>query len=296
MSREYADATRAFFEEFDKCEQKMEGGKLGLDSYCIREAIRNNPEGAKGFIDAYCSLAKNDSPRYIKLAYLVSHMYLEVFEDRIPSNKVAIIAKELGAEEYLTIEIDKGATKEIVKGQVLEISNDEAESSDNLDETEETLTSKLHQSTDLLNKRDWNAIIKLWEPYLMSSLFKVDIINFYTTPNLRIIVHGAKCCLFVARLQIRNSPDLKYNWKEAIRLLQELLRNKPYSGTNFSKATRNAQNLNYKDTLDFANSWFDYVGFSNLSSFLSIDESKLRRIHEDIQERLRELKLELDVQ
>ena len=295
MSKEYADAARAFFEEFDKCEQKMGGGKLGFDSNCICEAIRNNPEGAKGFIDIYCSVAKSDSPRHIRLAFLVSYMYFLVFDDRIPSDKVAIIAKELGAEEYLTLEIDKGTTKEFLKGQVLETTKDETDSSSNLDETADTLTSKLYQSIDLSNKGDWDGVIKLWEPYLTSPLFKVDITNFYTMPNLRIIIHGAKCCLFMAHLQIRG-PDLEYRWKEAIRLLQELLQNKPYSGTNFSNATRTAQNLNYKDTLDFANSWFDYTGFDTLSSVLSVAEPNLRRIHEDVQERLRELKLELDVQ
>jgi hypothetical protein len=104
----------------------------------------------------------------------------------------------------------------------------------------------------------------------------------------------------MAHVQLGMNLD-KYHWREAVRFLRELLQNEPYSdksganqNTDMSKASRDAQNLNYKDALTFADGWFDHVGgIDVVSGITDIPESDLQRVSDEVKERLKELEVEL---
>ena len=98
MSKSRVKIVKSFSREFSKCEQKMGGGKLGINTACVRELISRNPEGALGYVDLYCLAAEREASRHIKVAAVVAVGYLSVFGDDAPLRKVTSIAKRLGAE------------------------------------------------------------------------------------------------------------------------------------------------------------------------------------------------------
>lgn len=137
------------------------------------------------------------------------------------------------------------------------------------------LKRRFKTSVDLFSSPDWRGILELWQPLLSNPFFRVDHTEWQNKPYFRCQIHAAKCHLFYAHVQLGQTAEYKKHVPKAFSLLQEVLLGNPYSlkgGSHDRLSTDDArtQNLNYRDTLNFAlewyNSWegcFDIVGISD---------------------------------
>jgi hypothetical protein len=94
------EAIRAFNEGFEKCYQRIGGGKIAMDSTCIRELVRANPEVAYRTVEIYCFLAQSQ-PGYLQTAVIIATAYQVEFRDESLSKMVEERAHALGAEKHL---------------------------------------------------------------------------------------------------------------------------------------------------------------------------------------------------
>jgi len=122
------------------------------------------------------------------------------------------------------------------------------------------LKDRWNTSFDLLQSCNFEAIIELWQPLENNSFFRVDHLEWQDKPYFRAQVHVAKCHLFYSHAKL-GGVHIPERFRQAFNCLQELLLGNPYSlkGGSIDRLTTEgarAQNLNYKDTLTFAQDWF----------------------------------------
>lgn len=94
------EALRAFNEGLDKCTKKLGGGKLGMDSTCVRNLVRANKDAAYRYVEIHCVMAQSQ-PGYVQPALIIAAAYQVEFEDDTLYQMVMNTAKELGAEKHI---------------------------------------------------------------------------------------------------------------------------------------------------------------------------------------------------
>jgi hypothetical protein len=91
---------KAFDGGFRDCMKRLGGGKVGIDSTCVRKLVRLHPEPACRFVEIHCFMAQSQ-PGYLQPALIVAGAYQVEFNDPRLMNMVAEKAKALGAEDHL---------------------------------------------------------------------------------------------------------------------------------------------------------------------------------------------------
>jgi hypothetical protein len=94
------EAIRAFSEGIEKCTNKIGGGKVGIDSACLRVLIRNNRDAAYRYVELHCLMAESQ-PGYLQPAIIVASAYQIEFGDDSLYQMVMVKVKELEAEGHI---------------------------------------------------------------------------------------------------------------------------------------------------------------------------------------------------
>lgn len=92
------EAIQAFNKGFEKCYQRIGGGKVAIDSTCIRELVRANPEAAYRTVEIYCFMAQSQ-PGYLQSAIIIATAYQLEFHDESLSKMVEEQAHSLGGRK-----------------------------------------------------------------------------------------------------------------------------------------------------------------------------------------------------
>jgi len=90
------EALLAFDEGFKACMRKIGGGKVGLDSTCVRELVRRSRDAAHRFVELHCVMASSQ-PGYLQTAIVVATAYQVEFEDPSLTRMVMERVNELDA-------------------------------------------------------------------------------------------------------------------------------------------------------------------------------------------------------
>lgn len=91
---------RAYLQEFEACYSRIGGGKIALDSTCLRSLIRRRPTAARDDVAIRCFAAASQ-PGYLQPAWLIALAYEIEFHDSSLVHTVSERAKELGVEQSL---------------------------------------------------------------------------------------------------------------------------------------------------------------------------------------------------
>ncbi|HKY44137.1 MAG TPA: hypothetical protein VJM50_13715 [Pyrinomonadaceae bacterium] len=94
------EAFRAFNEGLEKCTKKVGGGKIGMDTICVRNLVRANKDAAYRFVEIHCMMAPSQ-PGYVQPAIIIATAYQIEFQDNTLYEMVMNTAKELGAEKHI---------------------------------------------------------------------------------------------------------------------------------------------------------------------------------------------------
>src|SRR6266480_1271822 len=94
------EALQAFYDSFRKCTQRVGDGKVGIDSTCVRELVRANPEVAHHYVELQCFMAQRQ-PGHLQPAFLIAVAFQIEFQDDVLIKMVMERTHSLDAEEYL---------------------------------------------------------------------------------------------------------------------------------------------------------------------------------------------------
>lgn len=94
------ESIRAFTDGMEKCMKKIGGGKVGMDSTCIRNLVRAHKDVAYRYVELHCMMAQSQ-PGYVQPAIIIATAYQIEFQDDTLYQMVMNRAKELGAEKHL---------------------------------------------------------------------------------------------------------------------------------------------------------------------------------------------------
>ena len=154
----------------------------------------------------------------------------------------------------------------IAKGGLLHIDPwRQGHSQDELD-FKRLLKGRWDDSLDYFNSKQYESVIAVWAPLEGNPYFRVDHNEWRDKPYFRAQIQSAKAQLFIAYVQLDAATDVKLsNMGRAFRTLEEVLDGPPYSMKGGAPDRLHAddaltQNLNYKQTLEFALEWFDAWG------------------------------------
>ncbi len=100
MSKVSIEAICAFSEGIEKCTKRIGGGKVGIDSACLRDLVRNNRDAAYRYVELQCLMAESQ-PGYLQPAIIVASGYQIEFGDDSLYQMVMVKAKELEAEGHI---------------------------------------------------------------------------------------------------------------------------------------------------------------------------------------------------
>lgn len=95
------EALRTFNEGLDKCMKKLGGGRIFMDTTCVRSVVRANKEAAYRYVKLHLMLAQSQ-PGYVQLAFSIATAYQIEFQDDTLVQMVMNTVKELGAEKHLS--------------------------------------------------------------------------------------------------------------------------------------------------------------------------------------------------
>jgi len=94
------EAIRVFNTGLEKCTKKIGGGKVGMDSICVRNLVRANKDVAYRYVELHCLMAQSQ-PGYVQPAIIIATAYQVEFKDDTLYQMVMKTAKDLGAEKHL---------------------------------------------------------------------------------------------------------------------------------------------------------------------------------------------------
>jgi len=94
------ESIKAFNDGLGKCTKKIGGGKVGMDSTCVRNLVRANRDVAYRYVELHC-LAAQSQPGYVQPAIVIATAYQLEFQDDTLYQMVMNRVKELGAEKHL---------------------------------------------------------------------------------------------------------------------------------------------------------------------------------------------------
>lgn len=164
----------------------------------------------------------------------------------------------------------------------------------------ELMKGRTEEQFDYWRNEAWPQIIALWEPLQSNEYFNVAHPYWQDKPFFRCLVHLANSGLFVAHAQLtpRGEDDYLVHYREAIRYLNEVLREHPYAmlgaaPDRLSVDIARAQNENFVTTLSFAKEFLrGWGGLSLLMININAKEGELLKKTVDL--RLNELQWVLD--
>jgi hypothetical protein len=157
------------------------------------------------------------------------------------------------------------------------------------------LKGRWNESLDLLAAERYQEIIDLWAPLEGLAYFRIDHKEWSDKPFFRCQIQTAKAHLFIAHVQLGQQSNSETHMPLAFKFLTEVVAANPYSmkggaPDRLSAKHAEVQNLNYKDTLEFAVEWFRGWGGGVLEIF-GIPTSDCTRLEKRVHERLYEIDL-----
>ena len=172
-----------------------------------------------------------------------------------------------------------------------------AQSADEL-EFKRLLKGRWEESFDLFKARSYDEIIELWAPLEGNSLFRIDHEVWSDKPFFRCQIQTGKAHLFIAHVQLGVSDFKSTHMPRAFRLLTEVLTANPYSmkggaEDRLPRESASVQNLNYRDTLEFAVEWLS--GWRGMLEIYDIPESECKQVEKRVHQRLYEIDLLLEI-
>jgi hypothetical protein len=149
---------------------------------------------------------------------------------------------------------------------------------------------------DFMQTKNWLAILELWQPLSENRFFRVDDPQWSDKPYYRCQIHAGKCQLFFAHVHLGQEGEFKKHVPLAFALLNEVLLGNPYSlkGASHDRLPTvgaRTQNLNYRDTLNFALEWYD--GWESCFDFAGVPEADAQKAKVRIFHRLSEIEFML---
>lgn len=167
-------------------------------------------------------------------------------------------------------------------------------------EFKELMKGRTDKQFDLWRNEAWPKIIALWEPLQSNEYFNIEHPYWRDKPYFRCLVHLANSGLFVAHAQIttKGEDDYVMHYREAIRYLNEVLREHPYAmlgaaSDRLSVDMARAQNENFLTTLSIAKEFLRGWGGSVLF-MININQKEGELLEKTVQIRLNELQWVLD--
>lgn len=156
------------------------------------------------------------------------------------------------------------------------------------------LKGRLSYSSDLLEQKKYESIIDLWEPLNNNEYFRVDNEYWVDKPYFRSQIHSAKSQLFISYIQLSQQGKFEDYVPKAMHHLNELLCGNPYSmkgasADRLEKKDALILNLNYIDTLSFANSWFKGWSDDILYSLFKIPITQTQDLIKKVNQRISEI-------
>ena len=160
-------------------------------------------------------------------------------------------------------------------------------------EFKQLLKGKREESIDLMRAERYATVVELWAPLDGNPYFRVDHPEWAMRPYFRSRIHAAKMMLFMACAQLGMVVDCEVYVPKAFNALTEVLKGNPYSmqgGADDRLAAEDAmdQNLNYRDTLEFARTWFNAWG-SLLETMFGIAKESWEAARERVGQRRYEI-------
>lgn len=90
-----------FNQGYEACQQRIGGGKVGVDSTCVRTLVRGSREAALRFVELHCVMASSQ-PGYLQSAIVVATAYQVEFQDTTLVEMVMERAQALQAHDALS--------------------------------------------------------------------------------------------------------------------------------------------------------------------------------------------------
>jgi hypothetical protein len=154
------------------------------------------------------------------------------------------------------------------------------------------LKDRWNTGMDLFEAQNWEGVINLWKPLLSNPFFRIEHPEWADKPYFRCQIHSAKSQLFFAHVQLGQSAEYKTHVPIAYSLLNEVLLANPYSqkGESHDRLPTDhaeTQNLNYRDTLNFALQW--YEGWDGCFDVVGIENEEAKKTKTEIFNRLSEI-------
>lgn len=208
--------------------------------------------GALLLLDYFVEDADYEISRPFSLSLALS--FLPLKEEALPAEfSTAVVHREFFTEEELR-----------------QLGRDPGEA----DELRALLGREWDRTLSLHGDRNYEGVAKLWEPVASNPLFRIDHPEWEDDAYVRCQIHSVKSLLFIAHAQLGAREGSLARAASAFRLLQEVLEANPYSPADDASSGLPAdwariQNLNYVDTLDFAQSWFD--GWAGMLQMMATD-------------------------
>lgn len=155
------------------------------------------------------------------------------------------------------------------------------------------LKGRTSRGFDLVNRGDWEGVLKFWHPLENHAMFDVDFEAWRDRPYFRAQIQSGKCQTLIARMQLTQS-SLQY-MNDTISNLREVVKDRPYSmggaaSDRLDSADARVVNLNIKDTLGLVLSWTeDYWDAQMMATVSRLNESDIEELIEATRRRHREI-------
>lgn len=150
------------------------------------------------------------------------------------------------------------------------------------------------QSFDLIRIGNHEGVVALWAPLEDDAFFRIDHDTWYDKPFFRCRIQTAKAHLFFAHVNLAPREGFEMHTRMAYALMSELLAANPYSmegasHDRLSPEIAEVQNLNYRDTLEFAAEWISGWGGTAIRACCGVGPEERDRITERIQDRISQI-------
>jgi hypothetical protein len=122
------------------------------------------------------------------------------------------------------------------------------------------LRGRVAEGFDAIQASEYQRVANLWRPLLDNEYFDTTHESWRDRPFFQANILNGKCQLFIALVQL-NQYQVGEFGQQAFKILEEILDQPPFSmkggsSTRLHTGDARVQNLNYRDTLQFAVDWF----------------------------------------
>ena len=179
----------------------------------------------------------------------------------------------------------------ITKGRYFYISPWMDSGSEEEHEFKKLLKGKAEESVKLYNQKNYEAILKLWEPLVEKKLFDINIDHWRDRPFFRRYIHAGKSDIFVAHASLAGKNFDKENCKKALDYLDELLHAAPYSLKGPSQDKLQPKEAKFENeeaikVMNFAKSFIEAFSVKGLAFMTGKDEFTIENYLERIDNKI----------